>query len=64
MRFWPPSEGGHASCATSRTVAWLLVVPISDAEMRFASSHGPSTLEEQLDRHQIDIFDPDRPSVV
>jgi antitoxin YqcF len=48
----------------SKTVAWLLAVPISDKELRLAEKEGPKRLEEVFEIHQIDIFDPNRRSVV
>jgi hypothetical protein len=46
-----------------KKVAWLLAVPISDAEMMFAEKEGPRRLEDVFEKEQIDIYDPDRPSV-
>jgi hypothetical protein len=47
-----------------KTVAWLLVVPISEAEFRLAEAKGPNELERQLAEARIDIFDLERPSVL
>jgi antitoxin YqcF len=46
-----------------KTVAWLLAVPISENEMRYASTNGPDALEELFEQEQIDAFDLERPSV-
>lgn len=46
----------------SKTVDWLLAVPISDAEYRFALKQGFDELEEHFEAVQIDIFDVNRPS--
>lgn len=45
-------------------VAWLLAVPISKAESKFAQINGPEKLEALLIRKDIDIYDLNRPSVV
>jgi antitoxin YqcF len=47
----------------NRTVAWLLVVPISDSELTYADTHGSDALEDLFERKQIDIFDIDRAPV-
>lgn len=47
----------------TKTVAWLLAVPISEAERDYAKANGPEALEAQFEHHQIDIFDLDRPSI-
>lgn len=47
-----------------KTVAWLLLVPVSDAEMKYACDKGPAKLEELFEKEEIDIFDIDRPSVL
>jgi hypothetical protein len=47
-----------------RTVAWLLTVPISQAERDFAAEHGADALEDRFEHAQIDIFDLDRQPVV
>ena len=47
-----------------RKVAWLLAIPISQAELEFAESEGVSALEDRFEAHQIDIFDLKRASVV
>jgi len=46
-----------------RKVAWLQVVPISEAEMRIAEKEGPDALEDLFVEHQIDVYDLDRPSI-
>jgi hypothetical protein len=48
----------------TKTVAFLLAVPISDAEMRFAEEHGSHKLEDLFEKEQIDIYDIRRQSVV
>jgi hypothetical protein len=48
----------------AKTVAWLLVMPVSDAEMQYALSAGPDALGDVFKHEQIDIFDLERPSVI
>ena len=50
-------------CGTKK-VSWLLIVPISDAEREYVKEHGDDALEDLFEKHQIDIFDLSRPSVV
>lgn len=60
-----PWDGRLRTIAVGESqVAWLLAVPISDGEMRFAESTGVSALEELCERRQVDIFNLDRASVV
>jgi antitoxin YqcF len=47
-----------------KTVAFLLAVPISDAELQYARSFGAGALGDAFEREQIDIFDLERHSVV
>jgi antitoxin YqcF len=47
-----------------KMVAWLLVVPVSDAEMQYARSSGPEALRDVFKREEIDIFDLERRSVL
>ena len=47
-----------------KTVAWLLAVPITDAERQYAFDHSPDELQTVFEEAQIDIFDPQRPSAV
>jgi hypothetical protein len=49
---------------STKTVAWLLVVPISDAERSFAESQGSEALEGLFEQRSIDIYDLDRPSIL
>lgn len=46
-----------------RTVAWLLAVPISDAELEILAREGDDELEERLDKAGVDIADLHRPSL-
>lgn len=47
-----------------KKVAWLLAVPISDAELEYARMHGHEALEDLLEQHDADIADLDRASVL
>jgi hypothetical protein len=46
------------------SIAWLMAVPISDAERRHAEQHGSDALEQVLGGRAVDVFDLDRPSAV
>tara|TARA_Y100000588_G_C14278426_1_gene935658 strand:+ start:7128 stop:7709 length:582 start_codon:yes stop_codon:yes gene_type:complete len=48
----------------NKTVAWLLLIPISEAEYQYAQAESSSKLEELFEEHQIDIYDINRPSIV
>jgi antitoxin YqcF len=50
-------------CGTKK-VSWLLVVPIAEAEQEYLREHGDNALEDLFEKHQIDIFDLNRPSVI
>jgi len=47
----------------TKQVAWLLAVPISEAEYAMAKDQGSDALEEQFELQQIDLFDLNRPCV-
>ena len=47
-----------------RKVAWLMAVPITEAERAYTAIHGSRALEEIFEQKDIDIFDVERPSVV
>jgi len=49
---------------SGKNVAWLQIIPISDAERCFADENGADSLEDLFVEKQIDIFDLNRPSVV
>jgi antitoxin YqcF len=46
------------------TVAWLLAMPISEAERQYLRERGEQALESRFDSEQIDLFDPERPGTV
>jgi hypothetical protein len=47
----------------AKQVSWLLIVPISTAELRLLRSRGDEALEQRFEQHQIDVFDLHRRSV-
>jgi hypothetical protein len=49
---------------SQKKVAWLQAIPISDAERDFADEHGFDQLRELFLKHQIDVCDIGRASVV
>ncbi|HEV3190067.1 MAG TPA: suppressor of fused domain protein [Polyangiaceae bacterium] len=65
--FLPPflwNEQLETLVLEKKRVAWLLAVPVSEAELRFAEAKGVGALENVFEEHQIDIFDINRKSVV
>lgn len=50
-------------CET-KSVSWLLAVPISDGELAYLRKQGDSNLEDVFEEQQIDIFDLYRVGVV
>jgi hypothetical protein len=48
----------------NKTVTWLLAVPISDPEYKFARSKGSEVLQALFDEKQIDIYDLERRSTI
>lgn len=46
------------------TIAWLMVVPITDAEAKLSTEHGTEALLDEFDRLTPDIHDLRRPSAV
>jgi hypothetical protein len=49
---------------SDKTVAWLMLVPVSEKEFQFAESNGSDALEDLFESKQIDIFNLDRPSIL
>jgi len=47
-----------------KTVAWLQAIPVSEAEANYAEEKGLDALEELFEKHEVDITDLDRESVV
>jgi hypothetical protein len=50
-------------CGTKK-VSWLLAVPISELEYSYLKEHGDKALERLMEKQQIDVSNPERPSVV
>jgi hypothetical protein len=48
----------------TKTVAWLLTIPISDSEMKYADQFGVDALEDLFEKQQIDTYDLNRKSVL
>ena len=62
-----PFLWGHALDAFvvgSKTLTWLLAMPSAEAERRFLREHGEHAFESRLEAARVDVFDPERPSVV
>jgi antitoxin YqcF len=49
---------------SSKIVAWLQLVPLSDAERDFAISNGSDALEHILEKEQADVTNLERPSTL
>ncbi len=47
----------------SKQVAFLLIIPISDAELDYKIRHGDEALEDLLQENEINFYDLNRPSV-
>lgn len=43
-----------------KTVTWLMLVPISESELKFAEQYGSSSLEKIFETEQINVFDLNR----
>lgn len=48
----------------SKKVLWLMLVPISDAELMYFKKHGEAAFEKLLEKESVDVYDLDRKSVV
>jgi len=48
----------------SKSVTWLLAVPISENERQYAENNGSDALENLFEEHQVDIYDLFRKSVL
>lgn len=67
LMFVPPFlwEGDlNTMTLDTKSVAWLLAVPISEAELQYSEAEGVDKLEELFEEKQIDIYNINRPSVV
>lgn len=54
----------HTLELSSKKVAWLLAIPISEAEYQYARQNGLTDLENRLEEKQVDTFDLKRKSVL
>jgi hypothetical protein len=50
-------------CGTKK-VSWLLAMPISESEYSYLKEHGDQALERLLEKQDVDVSNPERPSVV
>lgn len=48
----------------AKTVAWLMAVPVSEAEANFAEENGLDALETLFEQREVDVTDLQRDSVV
>ncbi len=67
VMFYEPFPWDDALPATElpgKTVGWLLVMPVSEAETQFARSEGLEALGDVFKREQVDVFDLERQSVI
>ncbi len=48
----------------SKTVSWLLCIPVSEAERKLLKSIGMESFGKEIDKSGVDIFDWSRPSIV
>ncbi len=60
--FW--EEALRSTQFGTKKVAWLLAFPISQAELELLREKGDSALEDEFEKHNVDIFDLYRESVV
>lgn len=49
---------------SSKKVAWLLTIPISEKEFLFVQEKGTDSLEKLFEQEEIDIFDLERKSIM
>jgi len=47
-----------------RQAAWIMAVPVTDAELRLFSESESGELQEQFEARKVDLYDLTRPSVV
>jgi antitoxin YqcF len=48
----------------AKTVAWLMAVPVSEAEANFAEQNGLDALETRFEQREVDVTDLERGSAV
>ncbi len=49
---------------TDKMIAWLMIIPISEAESAYVNKHSLDVLEELFERNQINVYDLMRASIV
>ncbi|MDH7460600.1 suppressor of fused domain protein [Chitinophagaceae bacterium 26-R-25] len=54
----------HPLKLESKTVNWLLAIPISDSELNYRNQLGAPALEDLFEKKGVDIFDLNRKSVI
>ncbi len=57
-------DGFHTRTLSDKTVAWLMGVPVSDAELAYLRENGSDALEQLFERTDPDFVDLRRASVV
>jgi hypothetical protein len=57
-------DGPNTLQESDLTIAWLMIVPISDNERRFARANGSAALTSLLEHQRVDILDLNRKSAV
>lgn len=60
--FW--ETGPRTLFMPNRTVAWLLALPISDAEFEFVKAEGARALLDLMEEKRPNVFDIHRPSLI
>ncbi|KAA0542571.1 suppressor of fused domain protein [Bacillus sp. BGMRC 2118] len=48
----------------TKKVSWLMAIPISEEEMKYADKNGIESLEKLFEENQINVFDLERPSII
>jgi hypothetical protein len=48
----------------SKTVNWLLAVPISESELKYKNANGYANLQNLFEANEVDIFDLNRSAVI
>ena len=59
--FWPEYQ---VLADEDVTVAWLMVVPITDSEKKYIEQYGISAFDSLLDKENIDVIDIHRQSAI
>ena len=59
--FWPEYQ---VLADEDVTVAWLMIVPITDSEKKYIEQYGISAFDSLLDKENIDVIDIHRQSAI